>query len=518
MLRPNKGLRALSSTCRWIREASAPILFRSCYQLLGLTPWKRLEATYEILPFTLWSHVRSVDRPSLVDDAHVGRPRILRLSCFCPAYSQKNPSIVDPLLCNAFNTVDAALPALSRLTTLHLHVQYIDVHGLSWNNMETILSLPSLRHLHIDRLYICPELLDGDNPNDSTITPLITFHYTLPHYRQPWSFPSELTVLDFLVRKLHTSLSSLVLPVESAPIQTISSLDWPQLREFTLRGERWSDPATPIVTLFSSMASLRSLTLELSEPENTVPSALWPKGRSAAFSWPNLETLRVSHPDPADEIYHNLPSSVRALSLRSWPHQCIQIYDENQAFQPLSWHRGRKQRRWNCPLLTPCTLVQVLQKCEFSLLPTLELEYRVDAHESELLRTLAVNFRHLTTLEVHRYRSPGTYDVAVTDFAEALAPLTSLRLLKLHLDFAYMPGPKPGSMMARLPPDVGSPTFDDTLASAAEQLSRTLAPSLEEIWMFKYEYEPLWAVFVVTRASLDGELQIGVVQQGCRKY
>ena len=82
-----------------------------------------------------------------------------------------------------------------------------------------------------------------------------------------------------------------------------------------------------------------------------------------------------------------------------------------------------------------------------------------------------------------------------------------------------MPGPKPGRMMVRLPFDAGRPTFDDTLASAAEQLSRTLAPSLEEIWMFKYEYEPLWAVFVVTRVTgLDGEMQIGVVQKGCCKY
>ena len=61
-------------------------------------------------------------------------------------------------------------------------------------------------------------------------------------------------------------------------------------------------------------------------------------------------------------------------------------------------------------------------------------------------------------------------------------------------------------------------TFDSTLASAAKQLSRTLTPSLEEIWMFKCEVEPVWAVYVVTRACLDGKLQIGVVHQGIRRY
>lgn len=354
---------------------------------------------------------------SPMDDAYVYNCRTLQLSCFCPAYSQKNPSIVDPLVCDAFQTIDTALPALPRLTTLRLRVQYIDVHGLSWNTVRTILSLPHLRHVHIDGLYICPELLDGDNLDPTTATtPLSTFHYVMPHYRQPWSFPSESIVLDFLIRKLHTSLESLVLPVESAPLQTISSLHWPRLREFTLRGERWSDHSTPVVTLLSSMPSLHSLALELSEPKNAVPGVVWPKGLTAALPWPNLDTLRLSHPDPADEIYNNLPPSLRALSLRSWPHKCIEIYDENRAYLPPSWYRGHKRRWWNCPLLTPRALAQVLQKCNFSLLLTLELEYRVDAREPELLRAIAARLPHLTTLEVHRFRSEGKFHVAVVSW------------------------------------------------------------------------------------------------------
>ncbi|PIL28338.1 hypothetical protein GSI_09489 [Ganoderma sinense ZZ0214-1] len=418
----------------------------------------------------------------------------------CPA----NPSIVDPLVCDPLNTIDATLSTLPRLTALHLRVRYIDVH---------------------DRLYICPEPFesDCDNLDDSTIAPLATFHYTLPHYRQPWSFPSEAATLDLLIRKLHTSLESLMLPVEPAPIQTISSLHWPRLRKLTLRGERWSDPATPIVALFSSMPSLQSLALELSEPKNAPvpsPGVIWPKGHSATpLPWPNLETLRVSYPSPADGVYANLPQSLNTLSLRSWPHECVEIFDKKRPYQPPSWYQGRKDRWWDCPLLTPSNLAQVLRKCDFSLLHTLELEYRVDAHESELLCALTANFPHLTTLEIHRFRRHGEYHVPVTELAEALAPLASLRLLKLHLNFDRMPDPKPGHMMTRNLPRSKSPAFDDTLASAAEELSRMLAPSLEEIWMFKYEYEPLWLVFVVTRACLDGELQTGVVaQKDCCHY
>ena len=355
-----------------------------------------------------------VSRPSSpVDATHVGSCRELQLYCSCPAYSQKDPTIVDPLLCDAFNTIDAVLPAFPRLTTLHLRVQYIDVHGISWNTMRTILSLPHLRHLHIDRLYVCPELLDCDSLDDATVAPLATFHYVMPFYRQPWSFPSEVATLDFLVHKLHASLESLVLPVEPAPIQAISTLQWPRLREFALRGERWSDPSTPIVSLFSSMPSVQSLAFELSEPENAVAGMIWPKGSSATFPWPNLKRLCVSCPNPTDEIYMHLPPSLRALALRSWPHECIRIYYERRAHLRPSWLQGYR-RRWRSHFLsTPRNLAQVLQKCEPSLFSSLELEYRVDAQEPELLQVLAVKFSHLTTLEVHRFRREGSYEVTL---------------------------------------------------------------------------------------------------------
>ena len=226
--------------------------------------------------------------------------------------------------------------------------------------MQTILSLPHLRHLHIDGLYICPELLDCYNLDNATVAPLTTFHYTMPDYRQPWSFPSEVATLDFLVRKLHTSLERLMLPVESAPIRTISSLHWPRLREFTLRGERWSDPVIPIVTLFSSMPCLRSLSLKLSEPKDAPAGVVWPKGVSATLPWSNLETLSVSHPDPHDEVYTHLPPSLRCLALRSWPHECERVYLITVRNFNTSQLEGYRRRWWSYPLSTPHNLIRNL--------------------------------------------------------------------------------------------------------------------------------------------------------------
>ena len=69
-LRLKKGLRHLSSTCRWLRRASTPVLFGECRQYLGEIPWEG--ANYEILPSTLWSHIRSVGSnvPFFVDVTH----------------------------------------------------------------------------------------------------------------------------------------------------------------------------------------------------------------------------------------------------------------------------------------------------------------------------------------------------------------------------------------------------------------------------------------------------------------
>ncbi len=386
--------------------------------------------------------------------------RILQLYCYCPAYSYKDPTVGDPILCDAFTTIDAALPEFPHLTTLHLGVRYIDVHGISWNSMRKILSLPHLRHLYIDGLYLCPKLFVSDNLNDSTVTPLTTFHYTMPHYRQPWSFPSELATLDFLICKLHTSLERLVLPVESAPIQTISSLHWPLLREFTLRGERWSDPATPLVSLFSSMPLLRSLSSELSETEHVNETAIWPRGFPATFPfpWPDLACLRVSHPGATDEIYTHLPPSLRTLALRSWPHECIRLHEQSQVHLTPSRLEGWNCRLWKYPLSTPRNLAQILQKCDVPLLRSLELEYRANVEESQLLRLLGEKFRHLTTLEIHRFRSEGSKDVPVVS-----RPTSFPALIHTHLHHhcnvdMTLDSTGESSHIARLSPHVETPS------------------------------------------------------------
>ncbi|KAM5544075.1 hypothetical protein V8D89_002261 [Ganoderma adspersum] len=288
-----------------------------------------------------------------------------------------------------------------------------------------------------------------------------------------------------------------------------------------LRGERWSDPAIPAVTLFSSMPCLQSLALNLSEPENAPAGVVWPKGVSTTFPWRNLETLHISHPGPHDEVYTHLPLSLRCLALRSWPHECERVYQLAVRNLNTSQLEGYRRRWWSYPLSTSRNLAEILRKCsDLPCLRTLELEYREDAREPELLQLVVTKFSYLTTLEIHRSRREGCKDVPVKDLANVLAPLVSLRTLKLHLNFAHMPVPDFGSRgIIRNHLAFNDPRpFNDTLALTADEFSRALAPSLEEIWMYAVKDDPAWIVFVVIRIMLEGELKIGAIWKGQHWY
>ena len=77
---------------------------------------------------------------------------------------------------------------------------------------------------------------------------------------------------------------------------------------------------------------------------------------------------------------------------------------------------GYRRRWWSYPLSTPHNLAEVLRKCCSTDIPhlrALEIEYREDAGEPELLQLVAAQFPHLTTLEIHRFRREGREDVPV---------------------------------------------------------------------------------------------------------
>lgn len=239
----------------------------------------------------------------------------------------------------------------------------------------------------------------------SSPTPLTCLKYILPNIREPYSRPSESEALDRVLQSLHLSLETLSLPTEPVRMDRIPLLDFPRLRKLTLRGLRWTSPELPPVVLFAHMPSLRVLVLELVEWEGASTTALWPRGIPASFPWPHLESLSVSHPDPEDEIYAHLPSTMQTLMLRSWPHQCIRRWQEVNIE-----HEGLRPYR-----PPPCSsaFIRILHRCYTPHLRKLCVEYITDYSEWSLLSYIASNFSHLITLELHRYRADRKADIPV---------------------------------------------------------------------------------------------------------
>ncbi|TFY55612.1 hypothetical protein EVJ58_g8136 [Rhodofomes roseus] len=79
-------------------------------------------------------------------------------------------------------------------------------------------------------------------------------------------------------------------------------------------------------------------------------------------------------------------------------------------------------------------MLEILSKVDTPHLEHLEVEYRADFAEDDLLLCITERFPQLTFLEIHRFRSQGSSDLAITDIALRLARLQNLRTLRAYLD------------------------------------------------------------------------------------
>ena len=167
----------------------------------------------------------------------------------------------------------------------------------------------------------------------------------------------ERECLSSIVSKLNNSVTSLTLPIESAPLLSMAELSWPHLRELALHGRLLdSEHATSLQRLLLSLSSLRKLSILAGRftarvrhpllPGSSTPqpsslqrtksmSTLEPSGSSASIRCPatsptpdttdppilsqrepspipfltELRSLMIAYPDPEDGIFSlNLPN------------------------------------------------------------------------------------------------------------------------------------------------------------------------------------------------------------------
>ncbi|KAH9930631.1 uncharacterized protein B0H18DRAFT_930243 [Fomitopsis serialis] len=417
-----KDLWSLLQTCRWLREACIPLLFRDC-TLNVYGPWKVTQPA-RFLPMAFRPYVQTLD----LRDA-------------CPDQRMEDELQNPPLYFTNKRKLCGTLPGAplaNRLRELP-RLRYL-THGLPWDTLRAILPVPHLREFNIKNMYLCPELRSGERLSVESLSPITSFRYQMWHPREPFATPSETAALSTVLGVLCETLETLDLASEPAPLSALSQLRWPRLRKLVYRGTPWHTLAAPLISLHPGMQDLQTFSLKLDVTPGTIPQVLWPAGYEGSFPWPELECLVVSFPDPRDEVYDHLPSSLRALSLRCWPH--LHVQKQPSDIDPA---HDRPDHR---ALLSSSAILSILRRCSSLDLDHLEIEYRADDKDDALLRHIVQAFPHLTSLKIHRYRSAPEIqegrDVSVVSyhsyvmvyhFSLSFSRLTLLKCSSLLLTF-----------------------------------------------------------------------------------
>ncbi|KAI1792099.1 hypothetical protein LXA43DRAFT_360583 [Ganoderma leucocontextum] len=446
------SLRPLSTTCKWIREACKPILFRRCRLRMPYT----FSARY-FIPEMMWPYVRS-----------------LFLHCNFPYLEYETDTYFDPP--DGYDDVYAPLTAklccMPKLQTITL--SHTTGEGVPWEAINAIVQIPQLRSLRIlglldDRHILPPET---EQSLRLSINSLAAIDYTSSGYRR--ASATEIKLFSVLLRQVTTqrSLEALSIPSECAPLDCLSTTEFPRLRELSFIGRRQvimshadGQQHIPYISILTNMPRLRKLSLTLAQPIDLPRQEIWPTGVRAEFPCPDLQDLSVSYPHPDDEFYAHLPSTLQRLALRCWPRHYLHLLDHDIA--------DMTKLGWYSPILSSSETLRILRRCPSHSVRRLEVEFEEDDSGSDLFRCVPNVFPQLQYLIVHRYRRAGVDITPVAALAQALAPLRDLRVLLCNLDFEDAPDPFGTHSNFDL--------FDTTLQRAADVLAGSLPLSVEVI-------------------------------------
>ncbi|KAI0706535.1 hypothetical protein C8Q76DRAFT_160178 [Earliella scabrosa] len=501
--------RPLSETCKRTREACMPFLFSSF--ILDLVPAGKTSFFHRrsgvFPPRSIWIHIRTL---TLLEQC-IDREEWCKL--YEKRQRKRTPLLAadDPTICSVVtdSQLQFALFHMPLLRTLDVCCCSIDVdrHSIPASFLRTILSIPCPLHVVVNRLVIDPTA-EPSSVQFDIVSQLKSFEYRLPLVRRrPRCYQPELLALSSAVGCFHASLEKLLLPAESTPWAAMSQVQWPQLRELTLRGELAEEPPHPFIHIFSGMPRLRLLILALALPQNLDRHLIWPPDVSASYPWPELEELALSFPHPQDRLFQHLPMTLRNLSLCCWPHH----YES-------SWYQGRSDSQWHQPLLTAKHMRQIIIQCPNPGLVSLTVEYRADDVDAMLLSRIATLFPRLTFLELHRYRQEGE-DVPLDVIGRSLGRLTELHHTRLHLDFANTPGYNRTMYDFAKHKTHDLKAFKKTLTDAAVTLSQYLSSSVYLVqFASPSEGGPQWIGLSLSAPAESGMREVSNADHGTYIY
>ncbi|TBU27511.1 hypothetical protein BD311DRAFT_778868 [Dichomitus squalens] len=353
-------------------------------------------------------------------------------------------------------TYGALIDTLSQMPKLHtLRLSASQVNGIPWEAMQAILAIPQLRALHItgtlDRRLLHPleierrASLPPASPTSLECAPR-------PYSDYPGSSLAQRRLLGALLQQpsIQHALATLAIPDECLPSDVFCSAQFPRLRDVSLRGRRgvWALLAgelhNPHVTALAGIPNLIALELNFAAQETPGRQPIWPASSPCAtLPWQRLRHLSVSYPDPEDEVYSHLPTTLRSLALRCWPRHYLHTLPHDA--EAMNW------MGWSSPVLSASEMLRILRRCPSDRTDALEIEYVADDdNDEELLQFIPQADRRSAS--------------------NALVPLRSLRVLRVHLDFPDAPHPLSVNHFA------GHSYRDRTLVDVASTFARALAP------------------------------------------
>ncbi|KAH9916284.1 uncharacterized protein BXZ73DRAFT_53879, partial [Epithele typhae] len=399
LLDSRTAARSLAATCKRLREHVLPVLYRDSRMLVRPRPNRPSPRIFQQHPLgtpALSAYVRSL----VIEDScpRLGSERYMMDD------EVGEPSLCDSLdLHRAFNTFVSSLPQICSITfTADLETY----HGLSYDTIRRVLTIPTLRHFTLERLHFSP--LPTRMRGGTDLSPLSTFNYHKVYPFQPGMHQSESQALSFTLSRVHKTLETLRLMGASAPVDALRDLDWPRLTTLVLHADPPTGDIPHAAKLFTNMPNLRVLALNLQRRAERAPerAPIWPPGHSGPFPWPKLERLVVACPNARDEVYAHLPPTLRELALRYWKLVWCTDGADRDTYHGTS------------------TTLDILRRCNVPTLERLEIEYvaenkraapgdaagieedAISREESVLLGSLATAFPRLEWLTLLRHDDP----------------------------------------------------------------------------------------------------------------
>ncbi|OBZ67535.1 hypothetical protein A0H81_12508 [Grifola frondosa] len=196
----------------------------------------------------------------------------------------------------------------------------------------------------------------------------------------------------WILERSRSSLESIRIPSETAQYSLMAARLWPRLQQMTLYGFNPGPDVSflSLLALLAVMPSMTSLTLKLAQNMEEPHSCSGPEAPEE-LDLSNLRQFTMSYPHPDDEIFAHLPSELRGISLRDSPRYYIcdmYMMIPNRA-----------------PLLSGIDLLRILDIRTFAALERLEIVYRADSSDLQVIESIVDMFPQLRSLEIHRYPS-----------------------------------------------------------------------------------------------------------------